>query len=51
MVSWGTENRPVFSPVEYLPPVKQIAAGIDHAVVLTMDNEVMACIPYNTHAT
>ena len=35
-----TRNRPVFSRVEGLPPVKQLAVGSYHCAVLTKDGQV-----------
>ena len=36
----GTENRPIFSPVDGLPPVSQVAIGHYHCVVLTTEGNV-----------
>ena len=39
-----TQDRNLLSRVEGLPPVRQIAVGRDHCVVLTRDERVTICI-------
>ena len=43
----GTQDRPIFSPVENIPPAKQLATGNYHGVILTRHGKVIRWPPNN----